>query len=70
MNIKNCPDCLNTQALPTYDPLLQEFVWFEDYSFVDSIGGSETTNVNPKGLLRRKIKNKIQEVRKTILRLR
>ena len=70
MNIKNCPDCLNTQALRTYDPLLQEFVWFEDDSIVDSIGGFETTNVIPKVLLRRKIMNKIQEVQKTILRLR
>ena len=57
-------------SLPTYDPLLQEFVWFEDDSIVDPNEDSETTNMIPKGLLRRKIINKIPEVQKTILRLR
>ena len=55
MNIKNCPDCLNTEALSKYDPLMQEF---EDDSIVDSTEGSETTAVTPKvltGLLTRKL---------------
>ena len=54
-----------------YDPLLQEFVWFEDdNSIVDSTEDSDYSNVTPKGLLRRKQTEKIREIQKTILRLR
>ena len=52
------PDCLNTQAVPKYDPLLQVFVWFEDDSIVDSNEGSET-NVNPQGLIPNPISSEI-----------
>ena len=60
-----CPDCLNTESLPKYDPVLQEFVWFEDVSI-----DQQTTNLTHKVLLRRKLINNLQDVQKTILRLK
>ena len=65
-----CPDCLNTQDPPKYDPLLQEFVWFEDDSTVEYTEDQETYNVRPQSLLSRKLINNIREVPKTILRLK
>ena len=55
---------------PKYDPLLQEFVWFEDDSTVEYTEDQETYNVRPQSLLSRKLINTIREVPKTILRLK